>query len=329
MVGYIARRLVAAIMVVVLTSMIVFALFFYGPSEPARALCQSERCTPERLETINTALGFNRPITEQYGEWAKGVVAGRTVDLGSLAIDCPAPCFGVSYQQKIPVTELLKSRFPATLSIAVGGATLYLLVGVTLGVLAARRRGTMIDRSLVGGSLIISSVPYYLFALLASLYLVTLWGVAPQTGYFPITEDPLAWASGLLLPWLVLGLANSTQYARFSRGSMVESLSEDYVRTAKAKGLPERRVLRHALRAAIVPVVTIFGLDVAALLAGTVFTERIFGVQGIGITALNAIGTQDLPIIAATVLIGAVMVVTANVVVDIVYSVIDPRVRLT
>ncbi len=150
----------------------------------------------------------------------------------------------------------------------------------------------------------------------------------PKTGYFPITDDPVKWASGLLLPWLVLGVANSPQYARFGRGSMVETMSEDFIRTASAKGLPRNKVLfKHGLRAAIVPIITIFGLDLAALLAGTVFTEKIFDIDGIGKWGLEAIPV-DLPVIAATVLVGAVLVVAANLIVDILYSFLDPRVRL-
>ncbi len=330
MFGYLVRRLIGAALVVVVTSMLVFVLFFAGPSEPARSLCSTARCTPATLAGINHSLGYDQPVTTQYLVWAKGVVAGRTVSFGpNVDYNCPAPCLGISFQQRLSVFDILKQRLPATLSIAVGGAIIYLVVGVSLGVLAARRRGTMTDRSLVGSSLIISSIPYYLLALLAYLYLVSSWGLFPNTGYTSPFSSPVGWISGMLLPWLVLGLASSTTYARFSRGSMVESLSEDYVRTAKAKGLPERRVMRHALRAAIVPVVTIFGLDVAYLLAGTVFTERIFGIQGIGLTGLFAIQQEDLPIIQATVLFGAVLVVVANVVVDVVYSIIDPRVRLS
>jgi len=330
MLGYIIRRLISAVLVVIITSMLVFALFFYGPSNPGQALCSSNRCTPERVENINKALGFNDPVTTQYAEWAKGVFAGRTVDFGGAPIDCPAPCFGVSYQDRVPVTETLSERFPATLSLAIGGSFIFLPLGLVLGVLAARKRGTSIDRGLVGSSLILSSIPYYLVGLMAYLYIVVFWGLLPSSDYNPITENPWKWFTGLLLPWIILGIYNSTAYARFSRGSMLESLGEDYVRTARAKGLTERRiVVKHALRAAIVPVLTIFGLDFAGLLAGTVFTEYIFSINGIGRTALLAINNQDFPIIAATVLVAAAFVVLANLVVDILYSVVDPRVRLT
>ncbi|MGH3455700.1 MAG: ABC transporter permease, partial [Nocardioidaceae bacterium] len=330
--GYIVRRLIAGFLVIVATSVAVFALFFYGPSNPGQVVCQatSPRCPPERVADYNQTLGYNDPVTEQYVVWAKGLFTGRDIQFGSTTIDCPAPCLGISYYTREPVSELLKERYPATLSLAVGAAIIFLPLGVVLGSVAARKRGTSTDRLMVGSSLIIYSIPYYLLALMSYLYLVIIWGIFPQPEYNPFTENPWAWVSGLLLPWLVLGLAFSTQYARFSRGSMVESLSEDYVRTARAKGLTQRVVLiKHALRAAIVPVITIFGLDFASLLAGTVFTEFVFNIDGIGVQALNSIQDQNFPIISATALIVAVFVVVCNLAVDILYSVIDPRVRLT
>jgi peptide/nickel transport system permease protein len=331
MFGYIIRRLVSGILVLAASSTAVFALFFYGPSNPALAYCPETRCTPQRLELITESLGLNRPVLEQYGEYMKGIVAGNDFQAGAISIACDAPCLGVSFKLRVDVVDYLWGKFPATLSIAVGSAVIFLLLGVTLGVLAARVRGTTSDKLIVGSSLVINAVPYYLVALLAYLYLISKYGIFPESTYrSPFTEGPLAWAGGMLLPWLVIGITSSTQYARFSRGSMIESLNEDYVRTARAKGLSDRRVtLKHALRSAVVPVVTIFGLEFAVLLAGTVFTEQIFGIQGIGLTALQAIGTKDLPIIAATVLIGAAFIVVANIVVDIVYSLIDPRVRLS
>ena len=183
----------------------------------------------------------------------------------------------------------------------------------------------------MSASLFINAIPYYLLALLAYLYLVQGLGLFPETGYHsPFTEGIPAFLGGLALPWLILGIAYCTQYARFSRGAMVDALNEDFVRTARAKGLAERTVTRrHALRAAVVPVVTIFGLDFAYLLAGTVFTEKIFGIQGIGLAGLDAVQRTDLPMISATVLLGAVFIIVANIVVDILYSVIDPRVRLS
>ena len=331
MFGYIVRRVISGLLVLLVVSIAVFALFFYGPADPALAYCPETRCPPGRLEAIRTSLGLDRPVVQQYGEYMAGIFVGNDFKAGAISIRCDAPCLGVSFKLRENVTEYLLGKFPATLSIALGAAVIFLTVGVSSGIFAARRRGSPADKGIVGASLVINAMPYYLLALLAYLLLISKWGIFPESGYYPLLQNgPWAWAKGLILAWLVLGISSSTQYARFSRGSMIESMNEDYVRTARAKGLSERRVtLKHALRSAMVPVVTIFGLEFAYLLAGTIFTERIFDIQGIGLTALQAIGTKDLPLISATVLIGAAFVVVANVFVDIVYSVIDPRVRLT
>ena len=331
MFGYIVRRIISGILVLLVVSIATFALFFYGPADPALAYCPETRCTPQRLEQITTSLGLDRPVLSQYGDYMKGIVAGNDFKAGSITIKCPAPCLGVSFKQRVNVFEYLKGRFPATLSVAIGAAAIFLTFGVAMGISAARVRGSTSDKLIVGGSLLINAIPIYLLLLLSYLLLISQWGIFPESGYFsPFTAGPLAWVKGMLLAWIVIGISSSTSYARFSRGSMIEALNEDYVRTARAKGLSDRRVtLKHALRAAIVPVVTIFGLDFAGLLAGTVFTERIFDIQGIGLTALNAIRGKDLPMVAATVLIAATFVVVANLVVDLVYSLIDPRVRLS
>jgi peptide/nickel transport system permease protein len=331
MLGFILRRLFSGALVLFTVSIMVFLLFFKGPGDPALAFCPESKCDSQRLENIRESLNLDDPVLQQYGRYMKGIVAGDEFDQGAIAIDCPAPCLGVSFKLRIPVTEYLWDRFPATLSIALGASVIFLVTGVGIGMFAARRRGTLADRLVVGGSLLINAVPYYLLALLAYLYLVAKFGWFPESGYkSPFSEGPIAWASGMLLAWIILGLSYSTQYARFGRGAMVDALSEDYVRTARAKGLSEFTVtFKHAFRAAIVPIVTIFGLDFALLLAGTIFTERIFGIDGIGLAAINAIGNEDLPVISATVLISATFIVVANIVVDILYSVIDPRVRLT
>jgi len=332
MFGYIVRRVISGLLVLLVVSMAVFALFFYGPANPALAYCPETRCTPQRLENITQQLGLDRPVAQQYGEYMKGIVAGNDFKAGAITIKCPAPCLGVSFKLRVNVTDYLMSKFPATLSIALGSSVIFLLVGVSSGIFAARRRGTLADKGIVGVSLVINAVPYYLLALLAYLLLISKWGIFPESGYHPLlTEGPIAWFKGLILAWLVVGISSSTQYARFSRGSMIESMNEDYVRTARAKGLSERRItLKHALRAAIVPVVTIFGLDFATLLSGTIFTETIFGIDGIGNWSIKALNTPlDLPVISTTVLISSVLIVVANLIVDILYSFLDPRVSVS
>ncbi len=331
MFGYVVRRLIAGLLVIIAVSMLVFAIFFYGPNDPALAYCPESRCTPQRLDNLRHNLGLDKPAPQQYVQYMSGYVKGRHIASGGISIDCDWPCMGVSFKYRVNVFDYLWERVPATFSVAIGGAICFLTIGLSSGIFAARRRGTLADKAIVSTSLFINAIPYYLLALLAYLYLVQGLAIFPQTGYFnPFTEGPLKFIGGMLLPWLILGVTYSTQYARFGRGAMVDALNEDYVRTARAKGLAERVVTRrHALRAAIVPVVTIFGLDFAYLLAGTIFTEKIFGIQGLGLAGLDAVTRTDLPIISATVMMGAAAVILANIAVDILYSVIDPRVRLS
>ena len=331
MFGYIVRRLIAGLLVIIAVSMMVFAIFFYGPNDPALAYCPESRCTPQRLDNLRHNLGLDQPAPKQYVEYMSGYVKSRHIESGGIAIDCKWPCMGVSFKYRVAVFDYLSKRVPATFSVAIGGAICFLTIGLFSGIFAARRRGTFADKAIVSSSLFINAIPYYLLALLAYLYLVQGLAIFPQTGYFnPLKDGVGKFIGGMLLPWIMLGIAYSTQYARFSRGAMVDALNEDYVRTARAKGLAERVVTRrHALRAAIVPVVTIFGLDFAYLLAGTIFTEKIFGIQGLGLAGLEAVNRVDLPMISATVMMGAAAIIVANIVVDILYSVIDPRVRLS
>jgi len=331
MAGFLVRRLIAAALVVIVTSMFVFALFFLGPSNPAQPLCDlNGRCTPEKLALLTEQMGLNESVVKQYGVWAKGLVQDREISFGPV-YHCDAPCLGISYSSRGEVTSELAEKFPATLSLAVGGATIYLVLGVFLGTMAARFRGTPTDRGLVTVSLLVSAIPYYVVALLAWIFLSQEWGIFPDTSYHPLTEGVGSWAYGLLLPWMVIGFAGSTAYARYSRGQMVETLGEDYIRTATAKGVKSRNVIfKHALRAAIVPVITLFGLDFAFLLAGTVFTEQIFDIDGIGRWGIRALRAPvDFPVVAATVLVGSCIIVVANLVVDVLYSFIDPRVRVS
>ncbi len=329
MFGYIVRRIIAAFLCVVLTSMFVFALFFLGPSNPADSICnQNGRCTQERQQALEHALGLDQSVVSQYGAFVKGLFVDREIEMGA-TYNCEAPCLGISYITRTEVRKDMVEKYPATLTLAIGASAVFLFLGVTMGTLAARWRGTIADRGLVTGSLLLSSIPYYIVALIAWIYLVNTWTIFPETGYFPLTDDPAKWAAGMLLPWLVLGIATSTQYARFMRGSMAEVLGEDYVRTATAKGVSSNKVVfQHALRAAIAPIVTIFGLDFATLLAGTIVTEYIFDIDGVGAWTLDALAPIDFPIIAASAWVSAILIVAANLIVDVVYSFIDPRVRL-
>lgn len=335
MFSFLVKRLLSGALIVVLVSILVFLLFWYGPKSPALELCRRDnhgRCgeTSQKLAQYEDRLGYNNSVWTEYGKWAKGLVTDRTIQFGEAERACHAPCLGVSFRDRSQVTDQLKEKFPVTLSLAIGASLLYLIIGVPIGVLAARRRGTFSDKALVSATLVFSSIPYYLVALLSMLILTLSTDLFPTVAYYPFLDNPLKWASGMLLVWLVMGFYGATSYTRYSRGAMVEALNEDYVRTAKAKGLKSRVIVtRHALRAALVPVVTIFGLDVAFLMSGTVFTEKIFDLDGIGKWGLEATYIKDLPVVQATALVLAVAVVVANMVVDVIYSWLDPRVRLS
>jgi len=321
---YILRRVVSAISVVIVTLVASFALFFLAPTDPAGVIC-GPRCTPERLANIENSLDLDEPAIEQIGLYMKGLVVGREYTTGGVTRHCDAPCMGYSYTLGQPVTKLFAAALPVTISIVIGGAVVYLSVGILAGTIAAQARGTTLDRITVGATLVINSVPYFVVALLVALYATFL----PQTGYHPFLDNPLTWATGLLAAWLTLGLTNAAAYTRYSRASMIEALGQDFVRTARSKGISRRRVVyRHGLRAALTPVATIFGVDLAFQLTGAIFTESIFGLQGIGLLTLRAFGQYDLPVLMGGVLVGSVVLVLMNLVVDIMYTILDPRVRL-
>jgi peptide/nickel transport system permease protein len=334
--GFIIRRVLSSILVVVLTSMFVFVLFFKGLGDsPARNYCETlrnGRCPAPVLASIKHQMGFDRSVASNYGTWVKGIFVGRKgVYVDGKSYDCPAPCLGISIMTGNTVWNDLKQKYPATVTVAVGGSALYLTFGVIMGAFAARWRGTSIDRALVGSSLVVSAIPNYLIILLAWIFFSLRWHIFPNTAYYPITQNPAKTIAWMMLPWLVLAATSLTDYARFTRGQMVETLGEDYIRTARAKGVRPNRVLfRHALRAAVVPVITIFGLDFAGLLSGTIFIEQIFGIDGIGHWGLQALSTpMDINVLNATVLVGAVLVVVANLVVDVIYGFLDPRVTVS
>jgi peptide/nickel transport system permease protein len=335
MAGFVVRRALSAVLVVVLTSLFVFVLFFKGlGNSPAENYCEQlgpGKCTPEKLASIERSMGMDQPVLTSYATWVKGIFVGRSdVYADGKYYDCPAPCLGISIMTGNTVWNDLKQKYPATVTVAVGGSAIYLTFGVLLGVAAARWRGTPADRTIVGSSLIVSAIPDYLIILLAWIFFSLRWHIFPNVGYYPITENPAKTIAWMALPWLVLGATSLTDYARFTRGQMVETLNEDYIRTARAKGVHGQRVLfKHALRAAIVPVITIFGLDFAGLLSGTIFIEQIFGIDGIGRWGLQALTSpMDISVISATVLVGAILVVVANLLVDILYGFLDPRVSV-
>ncbi|WP_433127139.1 ABC transporter permease [Micromonospora sp. CA-240977] len=327
MARFLIKRLFSATLTLFAVSVLTFLMFFALPRDPVSSIC-SKNCNPERLERVRDDLGLNDPLVSQYAGYMKGIVTGR--DLGSAQGGrCDAPCLGWSYVTNEAVSDTIGRVLPVTLSIVIPAAILWLLLGVGLGMVSALRRGTWLDRAAIGFSLTGASLQLYFVGAVLLLVFVYNLRLLPVPSYTSLLDNPAKWASGLVLAWVALAFLFSAIYARLSRAQMLETLSEDFVRTARAKGLAKRTVYgRHALRAAITPVVTIAGLDVGGALGGTVITETTFGIQGLGRTAVDAVRSGDLPTIMATVLIAAVFVVLANVLVDLLYAAIDPRVRL-
>jgi peptide/nickel transport system permease protein len=334
-VSYIIRRLIAAVGLVIVISMIVFAIFYLMPRiagatpETLANRYVGRAATGSTVEQTAERLGFYDPVPVQYWNWAKGVVLGTEVDLGSSVEECPAPCLGYSFRNNDPVLPMVIERFPVTLSLAIGASIIWLLFGVSVGVLSALKRGSLFDRGAMLIALAGVSMPIFWTGLMAlSIFSYQLGWTPPGATYTKFTDNPLEWAWGLFLPWTTLALLFSAQYARLTRAGMLETMGEDYIRTARAKGLPERQVVvKHGLRSALTPIVTIFGLDFGLLIGGAVLTETVFGLPGLGKMAIDATKNNDLPQVIAVVLITAIFVAVCNLIVDLLYAVIDPRVR--
>jgi peptide/nickel transport system permease protein len=282
------------------------------------------------MQRIKVALEIDQPLQVQYGRFIKGIFVGRTYLKGTEAeLQCGAPCLGYSYQTDLPVTELLMDRLPATLSIAAGASVLWLLIGLSSGIVSALRRGTMVDKFSQGVALGAASLQIYFVGLILQFIFVDKLAWLPMPGYTSPFEYPLDWAKQMALPWITLAFLLSAIYSRLTRAGMIEVMSEDYVRTARAKGLSERSVnMKHVLRGAITPIVTVFGLDLGALLGGAVITEYVFNVPGLGKLSTEAVTNLDIPVVTGTVLFAAFFVITANIIVDLLYAALDPKVRL-
>ncbi|HWC22035.1 MAG TPA: ABC transporter permease [Flexivirga sp.] len=332
MIVYIARRLLLAISVLFAAIVLTFGLFFTGPAKDGVAyqICGT-KCTNQKVHDINHSLGLDKPVVQQFGTYVKGLVAGRDItNDGQVTGHCDAPCLGWSYVQSQSVTDQVKQVMPVTFAIVFGGMLIFVPLGLLLGVVCGRNRGSPLDRFLVGASQVISSMPYYAVALILNLYLIFTWKVLPATGYTPLTQDPGTWFTGFIAIWIIFGLFNAMLYVRYVRAFMINTLSSDFVRTARSKGIPERTVVwRHALRATLAPYLTLIGVDVALQLSGSIFTEQVFNVRGIGRLGLDAISTNDLPVIAGTVLVGATFIVLGNLLIDLLYVAVDPTVKLT
>lgn len=330
MVRFILRRLLAVVVLLWVISVVVFGLFYALPTNPASLSC-GKACSPAVIASAEKKLGLDKPIVEQYTTFVSGIFAGRDFGEGTAKVNCPAPCLGLSYHDPsdTPVLGLITGAFPVTLSITVGAAVLWLLIGVSVGVVSGLKRGSVFDRSSMVVALGGVSLPSFFTGLLVITFVVAKWQLFPLPSYVPLTDDPFGWAKNLLLPWLTLAFLYAALYARLTRANMLETMSEDYIRTARAKGLPESKVIRkHGLRAALTPIVTIAGLDIGSLLGGAVLTETVYNFRGIGRLSVDAVFSLNLPVIVGTVLFAAFFVVIMNLIVDVLYAFVDPKVRL-
>lgn len=333
---YVLKRLLSIVGMLVLISISVFALFYAVPADPARLTC-GKNCTPAIIEANRHALGYDKPIVVQYFDFMKGLVSERDFpddpviakNSPQSITHCPAPCLGYSATQGQLVSTMIKQAFPITASIAVGAFVLWIVGGIGVGVLSALKRGSILERGLVGASLVAYSLPTFFIGLLLLDIVSIKYGLAPPAAYTPFVDDPVAWAKGMILPWITLAMVFAALYVRLTRANMLETLSEDYIRTARAKGVPEWAVIvRHAMRAALTPIVTIAGLDLGGVLAGAAITETVFNLNGIGKSGVYAIQQLDLPVIVAVVLLSAFVIVLFNFLVDLLYAFLDPRVTL-
>nr|WP_237535556.1 ABC transporter permease [Streptomyces sp. SID3343] len=300
-------------------SLVVFLLFFLAPGDPARSIA-GDQATPEVLDQVTRNLGLDRPLHEQYFRFLGDLLHG---DLG------------YSYRNQRPVLDVILQHLPVTLSLMLGAVVLWLLIGIPVGIMSARRPGSLRDR--VGSivTMVGLSFPTFVLGMLALyliFYLPSQAGITliPAGGYVPLADDPLDWAWHLLLPWTTLAFVTAAVYARLTRGQMLDTLGEDYIRTARAKGLPERRVAYvHGLRSSLTPLVSQLGADVGAMIGGAVVTEQVFGLLGIGKLVVSSVTTQDRPVIIGVVIFVAACVVVVNIVVDLLYSLLDARVRVS
>ncbi|MGH7733780.1 MAG: ABC transporter permease [Gemmatimonadales bacterium] len=319
MTRFIIRRLVLGLITLWVIVSLVFLLYYVAPHDPARNLVGRD-ASLRQIAAIRHKLGLDLPLWDQYGRYV-----GRIVHLD----------FGTSIVNRLPVTTIMKQAVPIDISLALGAAVIWLVIGVGVGVIAARRPRSLLDRGATIFVLAGVSMPTFVLGLLLLFFfyfLLTINGIAifPKPGsYTSITQNPLQWAHDLILPWLTLALVTAATYARLTRSSLLETLNEDYIRTARAKGLSERRVVyRHALRSAMTPLVTQFGIDFATILGGAIITESVFGLPGLGLTVVQAIQLDNLPVVIGVVVIASAFIVVANIVVDFLYAVLDPRVRI-
>ncbi|MFJ1709180.1 ABC transporter permease [Kitasatospora sp. NPDC088346] len=336
MFAYIIRRILAAAVLLLVVSAITFGIFFLLPALAGETTDQlaaqyvGKNPSPEAIAAVKQNLGFDQPLYVQYGRFLKALVSGAEYQFGPDPVSCHVPCFGYSFKNHVEVWPEISSRIPVTFSLAIGASVVWLISGVSTGVISALKPKSIFDRLSMGIALAGVSSPVFFTGALLLFFFHFKWPLFENVEYVNFTDDPFAWAGHLILPWVSLAFLYSALYARLTRAGMLETMSEDYIRTARAKGLVERKVIvRHGLRSALTPIITIFGMDLGLLLGGALITEQVFSLKGIGAYAVAAIGENDLPKVLGVTLVAAFFIVACNLLVDLLYAAVDPRVRLS
>jgi peptide/nickel transport system permease protein len=316
---FLVRRILTGLIVLWIVATGTFFLFFARPVQAVARELAGRAATPEIINEVIRNLGLDQPILVQYWHFLGNTAHGD---------------FGFSYFTGVPVKTILAQDLPITASVVVGGVVLWLIVGLGVGILSATRARSLFDRVSTVGVLAGISMPVFVLGelLIIGVFLpLNQHGISwIQTGYYPLSQGLIPWMGHMILPWITLAAVQAAVYTRLSRGSLLDTMGEDYIRTARAKGLSESRVIyRHGLRAALTPVVSQLGIDIGALLGGVIVVEQVFGLPGLGSDSVQAIATGNLPVIIGFVLLASLFVVAANIIVDLTYAVLDPRVRIT
>lgn len=328
MLSFTVRRAAFAIIMMLGISIAIYLLFTALPVDPAALTC-GQRCTPEKIAVNRHQLGYDLPILDQYWQFLRGTVAGRTYGEGSVAFTCPAPSLGYSFKEKECVTTLVADSLPVSVAVALGAFVVWMLAGVGLGVRAARSNGRSFDRVVTAASVVALSMPTFFLSLLM-VFVVVIWaGLMEFPRYQPLTVDPWTWFRSMLMPWVTVAIVTAPAYIRITRFGVLDTASEDFVRLGAAIGLPRRTVVRrYVLRALALPIATMAAIDLGLTLGGTVFVEKIFSLPGMGRLAIDAATDFDLPVLVGTSLVAALFVVLFNFVIDVACGLIDPRVRV-
>jgi peptide/nickel transport system permease protein len=335
---YVIRRLLWVVLVVLVVTFITFTIFYVMPPGNPAVRFAGKQPTPELIAQVESQLGLDKPLLLAWPPWDSqyGGFLDRLFTGDQAGKDCPTsitgcgwPGLGVSYDSRTAIREEIIQRAPRTLSLALGGAVLWLVLGLSIGIVSALRRRSIWDRAAMGFALFGISAPVFWLGLMALFIFWQKLGLDEVgTGYTNLKDDPIGWFQHLILPWFVLALLYAAFYARMSRGNLIDTMGEDYIRTARAKGLPERKVvMKHGLRASLTPIVTMFGMDIALLIGGAVITETVFNLQGLGAWAVDSVQSNDLPAVIGVTIVLAFAVTFMNLVVDVLYAYLDPRVR--